>query len=186
MPGRARKQGQNAGMNRHRLAITTALLLASAAMGAWAQNTAPTTVPASPPAVAPTAAPAQPAASSTAKPALKADARPAAAATATAAKPGIVVTDAPLAPAKPRPLPVQRTVPDSREAATMPNELRPQEPVTSQVNIPLGRTPAAPARTATPSSGVNDTAGRCLAMADATERALCREREGTAAPKPKK
>lgn len=160
-------------MTLHRLSAIAALVLASAATGALAQTAAPAAVPASPLAAA---APAKASASAAAKPAV-----------ATSAKPGIVVTDAPLAPAKPRPLPVQRTVPDSREAATMPNELRPQEPVTSQINIPLGRTPPTPSRTAAhPSSGVNDAAGRCMAIADATERALCREREGTAAPKPKK
>ena len=188
-PARAPKPGQNAGMNLHRLSVIAALLLASAATGALAQNAVPTAVPASPSAAAAPAKPAKPGASAAAKPAPKATPKPAATATAAAAatKPGIVVTDAPLAPAKPKPLPVQRTVPDSREAATMPNELRPQEPVTSQINIPLGRTPPAPSRTAAhPSLGIDDAAGRCLAIADANERALCRQREGTAAPKPKK
>ena len=189
-PARAPKPGQNAGMNLHRLSVIAALLLASAVTGALAQNAVPTAVPASPSAAAAPAKPAKPGASAAAKPAPKATPKPAATATAAAAattKPGIVVTDAPLAPAKPKPLPVQRTVPDSREAATMPNELRPQEPVTSQINIPLGRTPPAPSRTAAhPSLGIDDAAGRCLAIADANERALCRQREGTAAPKPKK
>ena len=87
------------------------------------------------------------------------------------------------------PLPVQRPGPRlmtpaekrANAAAAVGSDVRPERPVTPQLNIPFGKTPPAPknAREARPAeaaaSGVVDDAARCEAQAPAA-RAKCLER----------
>jgi len=82
--------------------------------------------------------------------------------------------------AKSRPRPLTPT--ELRESATPPGDMRPQEKVTPQLSIPLGKTPPAPSkpklRAARPgtaaSGGIDDAVARCEAQSDEQLRAKCR------------
>ena len=96
---------------------------------------------------------------------------PAASASAPAVKPG------------PRLL----TPEEKRDNAAPADNARPEGTVTPQINIPLGPKPAAPlklersrdpAARGTPPAAIDDSAARCSALVDATERANCVERHG--------
>jgi hypothetical protein len=81
---------------------------------------------------------------------------------------------------KPRPRPL--TPAELRESATPPGDMRPQERVTPQLSIPLGKQPPAPPkpklRAARPgtaaSGGIDDAVARCEAQSDEQLRAKCR------------
>jgi len=72
----------------------------------------------------------------------------------------------------------------ARDAGTPPGGARPEHPTVPQVNVPLGRDPAAsqpPRRAARAASaasmaGVDDAVARCEAERDAHVRAACRAR----------
>ena len=158
--------------------LMAALWLAGAAAGAGAQ-TAGTTVKPAPAGAKPAAVTATPAANGA----------------RSASAPVLVVK-----PAASAPVPVKRqtrplTAAEKRESAAPPGELRPERTITPQLTIPLGKTPPDAART-TPRTGtgtgttgkplgpaVNDSAGRCAAIADEHERAKCREAAGLGKPK---
>ena len=113
-------------------------------------------------------------------------------------------------PAASAPLPAKRqtrplTAAEKRESAAPPGELRPERTITPQLTIPLGKNaPDAsvtkPRSTGLPPTGtstgtglatsgkpavpaLNDSAGRCAAIADEHERAMCREAAGLGKPK---
>ena len=85
---------------------------------------------------------------------------------------------------KPAPRPLSPT--ELRESATPPGDLRPQDPVRPQINIPLGKKPAlAPepraqrrigSASAAAGGGVNDASARCEAEADTQARLACRSK----------
>ena len=92
-----------------------------------------------------------------------------------------VGASAPLMPAVPGPKLLSPA--ETRDSASMPGELRPEQPAKPQINIPLGRTPpvAATAASAAASraqpgtkAGINDAVARCEAIVDETLRARCR------------
>ena len=158
--------------------LMAALWLAGAAAGAGAQ-TAGTTVKPAPAGAKPAAVTATPAANGA----------------RSASAPVLVVK-----PAASAPVPVKRqtrplTAAEKRESAASPGELRPERTITPQITIPLGKTPPDSARTATgtgtppgttgkPSgAAVNDSAGRCAAIVEENERAMCREAAGLGKPK---
>ena len=97
--------------------------------------------------------------------------------------PGVGAT-LPQAPAKAGPRLLSPA--ETRDSASMPGELRPDQPAKPQINIPLGKAaqvapPAAPAASAAASraqpgttAGINDAVARCEAIADETLRARCR------------
>jgi hypothetical protein len=83
----------------------------------------------------------------------------------------------------PRPMtPAQKS-----QAATVPGDVRPEEPVVPQISIPLGRTPPAPLATssaaqrkraaAAASGGIDDSIARCKAMETKGERDDCLARQ---------
>ena len=83
-----------------------------------------------------------------------------------------------------KPGPRLLTPEEKRDNATAP-DLRIERQVTPQLTIPLGRKPvpikpseqgAARTGARAPPGAVNDAAARCDALADAQERAACRER----------
>ena len=89
------------------------------------------------------------------------------------------------APVRIKPGPRLLTPVESRDRATLPGDVRPERPVTPQISIPLGKTPA-PARTPEPigakpnrspaPAGVEDAAARCEAQVGEQVRAKCRDR----------
>ena len=102
-----------------------------------------------------------------------------------ASAPSVVLAQASAAAAAPtsrtpNPPPRRLTPEELREVGGPPGEVRPEDPVVPQIKIPLGRkqpvTPLPPARRASAATGIDDTAARCLALADAAERAACREK----------
>ena len=167
-------------MTMQKFHLMAALWLAGAAAGAAAQTAGTTVMPA------------------------PAGAKPAAV-TATPAVNGARSASAPVLVVKPAasaPVPGKRqtrplTAAEKRESAASPGELRPERTITPQITIPLGKTPPDAART-TPGtstgtgtgktgkpsgSAVNDSAGRCAAIADENERAKCRDAAGLGKPK---
>jgi hypothetical protein len=82
----------------------------------------------------------------------------------------------------PKPLSPQQ----ARETATMPGELRPEQPTVPQINVPLGKGAADAAPNPQPkaasgpqaasAAGVNDAVARCEAEKDKDVRARCRAR----------
>ncbi len=84
---------------------------------------------------------------------------------------------------KPGPRPLSPS--ELRESASPPGDLRPEDLVKPQINIPLGRKPA-PVRAPEPrvqqrsgsaavaAGGINDASARCEAEADVQARAACR------------
>jgi hypothetical protein len=87
--------------------------------------------------------------------------------------------------------PTTKTVPRSMspaekgESAAPIGDLRPERPVTPQINVPLGKKPAAlqkpttrPAPTRSPAAtgGIDDDAARCEAQAADPMRAKCRDK----------
>jgi len=91
----------------------------------------------------------------------------------------------PTASAAPTGAPEKRilTPAEARHSATMAGDLRPAEPVAPQINVPLDKSApispkallAPPARAKpAPSGGIDDSAARCAAIADAAARDQCR------------
>ncbi len=84
-----------------------------------------------------------------------------------------------------KPGPRLLTPEEKRENASPADNARPEGTVTPQINIPLGQKPTAPlklerrkessAPRAAPAT-IDDTAARCSALVDATERANCLDR----------
>jgi hypothetical protein len=81
---------------------------------------------------------------------------------------------------------------ESRDSATVPGDVRPEDPVVPQLRIPIGRTPLAPAHTpaqtrrhdqAAAMGGVDDAVARCKAAEAPAVREAClaRVRSGAAA-----
>jgi hypothetical protein len=81
---------------------------------------------------------------------------------------------------------------ESRDSATVPGDVRPEDPVVPQIRIPLGRTPPAPAHTsaqtrrhdqAAAMGGVDDAVARCKAAEAPAVREAClaRARSGATA-----
>ena len=111
--------------------------------------------------------------------ALLALAGPAASAQGNAPAPGPAAS----APSPAKPPPRLMSPAETRDSATMPGELRPEQPAKPQINIPLGKSADAPARPAaraasrskTGPAGINDAVARCEAVVDASERAKCRD-----------
>ncbi len=96
------------------------------------------------------------------------------------------ITPPPPATGQPRLL----TPGEQREVSAAPGELRPAAAVTQQINIPLGKkpaaeTPAAPAPRAGAASAsvLDDAAARCQALRGKQARASCHERLAHQAPK---
>lgn len=85
------------------------------------------------------------------------------------------------APRVAKPPPRLMSPAETRDSATMPGELRPDQPAKPQINIPFGKSADAPPKPAargasrTGPAGINDAVARCEAMADATERTKCRD-----------
>lgn len=87
------------------------------------------------------------------------------------------------APSPAKPPPRLMSPAETRDSATMPGELRPEQPAKPQINIPLGKSADAPARPAaraasrskTGPAGINDAVARCEAVVDASERAKCHD-----------
>lgn len=74
---------------------------------------------------------------------------------------------------------------EMNQNASPPGELRPENPVTPQIVIPLRNQSAVQpppdkrvpkAAKSTPTGGVNDAAARCEALSDAAARAACRDK----------
>ena len=156
--------------------LIAALCLAGAAACGWAQ-------PAGSPAK-PATASAQPA-SAAARPAANAAKVAPAPAVATAAVPAIVVKPAPSAPVQAKRQTRPLTSAEKLESAAPPGELRPERTITPQITIPLSKTPPDSTRSQGRPSGspVDDSAGRCAAIADENQRAMCREAAGLGKPK---
>ena len=85
------------------------------------------------------------------------------------------------APRDAKPRPRLMSPAQTRDSATMPGELRPGQPSQPQINIPFGKSAAAPPKPAARAAsragpaGINDAVARCEAIADATERSKCRD-----------
>ena len=101
-----------------------------------------------------------------------------------------LATVAPSAPMPAKPAPRAMSPATQRDSAAMPDGTRPEGKTVPQISIPLGKGEPAKATVGSPkgskrptSGGVNDSAARCNAEADDTERALCRDR-AAAAPAP--
>lgn len=143
------------------LPLIAALWLAAMASGAWAQT-----------------------AGSPAKPATT-TAKPAASNGKAASAAAVVVKPAPSAPVQVKRQTRPLTSAEKLESVAPPGELRPERIVTPQLTIPLGKTPPDSTHQPTRSSGksVDDSAGRCAAIADENERAMCREAAGLGKPK---
>ncbi|MBW8830856.1 MAG: hypothetical protein JF606_15805 [Burkholderiales bacterium] len=85
-----------------------------------------------------------------------------------------------------KPGPRQATPAELREQASPPGELRPANPVTPQISIPLRRTEPIPLKppprvvrrsnAASSTSGVDDSATRCEAEASDQARRACRDK----------
>jgi hypothetical protein len=93
------------------------------------------------------------------------------------------VTNSASAPAPAKPGPRPQTPTELRDSS-LPTDLRPDEPVTPQISIPLGKTTPAPLKSklraarpspVTPSGGINDEVARCEAQSDQVARAKCRD-----------
>lgn len=154
------------GMKIRSLSLIAALCMAGAASCGWAQTAATATKP--PPANArPASAPAKPAANGT------------------KAAPAIVVKPAASAPVQVKRQTRPLTAAEKLESVAPPGELRPERTITPQITIPLTKTPPDSVRMQNRTSGspVNDSAGRCAAIADENERAMCREAAGLGKPK---
>jgi hypothetical protein len=100
---------------------------------------------------------------------------------ATAPLPGSAASTSPSATPGPKPLTPQQ----SRDSATTPGNLRPEHATVPQVNIPLGKTPAAALKTqstaprggnAASEVGIDDAVARCEAEPDRSVREVCRAR----------
>lgn len=85
------------------------------------------------------------------------------------------------APSKPEKRPA--TPEEKRDSATAPGELRTEVRATPQLNIPLKSSGAGkptyvrpPRGKAAPSGGIDDSAARCNAMADAKAQQECRDK----------
>ena len=110
---------------------------------------------------------------------------PPAVATAPVPVPAIVVKPAASAPVQAKPQTRPLTSAEKLESVAPPGELRPERTITPQITIPLSKTSPDP----TPSQGrgpgslVDDSAGRCAAIADENQRAMCREAAGLGKPK---
>ena len=147
--------------------LIAALCLAGAAASGWAQ---------------PAGSPAKPATASS-HPA-SAAARPAGngakLAPPPAAVPSIVVKPAASAPVQTKPQTRPLTSAEKLESVAPPGELRPERTITPQITIPLSKTPPdpTPSQGRGPGSPVDDSAGRCAAIADENQRAMCREAAG--------
>jgi hypothetical protein len=94
-----------------------------------------------------------------------------------ASAPSIAASAAPTAKPEKRAL----SPAELRDSATTPGDLRPERRVTPQLSIPLNQNsppkPAlvpAPRATNAPSGGIDDSAARCAALADAQAREACR------------
>ena len=154
--------------------LMAALWLAGAAAGAGAQTAGPTAKPAP--------AGANPAAVTAAVAANGAQSASASA---------LVIKQAASAPVPAKRQTRPLTAAEKRESAASPGELRPERIITPQLSIPLGKTPADTGGTGkgagTPRQpsgpAVNDSAGRCAAIAEENERAMCREAAGLGKPK---
>ena len=135
--------------------------LAAMASGAWAQTAGTPTKPAT----------------ATVKSAAS-NGQPASAA-------AVVVKPAPSAPVQVKRQTRPLTPAEKLESVAPPGELRPERIVTPQLTIPLGKPPPDSIHQPTRSSGkaVDDSAGRCAAIADENERAMCREAAGLGKPK---
>ena len=103
----------------------------------------------------------------------------------------VVTSPAPTASAVPptKPAPRVLTPTEKRETATVPGELRPEAPATTQLSIPLGKTrdkpysPTANRGKGKSTGGVNEAVARCNAEVDENERAKCRDRLAHQSPK---
>jgi hypothetical protein len=89
------------------------------------------------------------------------------------------------APAAATPSPKQLTPQQSRNSAATPGDLRPEHATVPQINIPLGKTPAAaPTKpssaprggNAASAAGIDDAVARCEAEVDQSVREVCRAR----------
>lgn len=76
-----------------------------------------------------------------------------------------------------------RSAAETGDRAAAPGTLRPERPVTRQINVPFGKKPVPPAKgeegavqrgNATSRGGVDDAAARCEAQTDDQLRAECR------------
>ena len=72
---------------------------------------------------------------------------------------------------------------EKRESASTPGDLRPEQPVTPQISLPIGRTPPSqneprpnrPGRANQPTGGsIDDRVARCEAQSSASAQAQCR------------
>ena len=89
------------------------------------------------------------------------------------------------APPAAKPGPKLLTPAELRNSASPPGDLRPDDPVTPQISIPLSKRPPAPLKqelravrrgTAASSGGIDDAAARCEAQSDEQARATCRDK----------
>jgi hypothetical protein len=88
------------------------------------------------------------------------------------------------APPRGKPSPRLLTPAETRDSASTPGDLRPEDRVIPQISIPLGRTPPGPAlapkaavrRDKAGKSGIDDAAARCGAQASSQARAACLEK----------
>ena len=108
-----------------------------------------------------------------------------------AVPPAVAASAAPLRLPDTRPPPRVQSVEESSANAAVPGDLRPERPVTPQIDIPFGQPEPVPVkptartrRNPAPPGGIDDAAARCQAEEDAALRAACRDRLGRAkAPK---
>jgi hypothetical protein len=79
------------------------------------------------------------------------------------------------------------TAAEKRDSASVPGDVRPEEPVVPQISIPLGKTPPAPTLSkaqqqrqdkAAAMGGVDDSVARCKAAKTPAERDACLTRLG--------
>lgn len=162
------------GMTMRPHSLIAALCLAGAAACGWAQT-------AGSPAKPPTAS-AKPA-SAAAKPAT--NGAKVAPAEASAQAPSVIVKPAASAPVQAKRQTRPLTTAEKLESVAPPGELRPERTITPQITIPLSKTPpdATHSQGRSAGSAVNDSAGRCAAIADESQRARCREAAGLGKPK---
>lgn len=110
----------------------------------------------------------------------------AALALAIAVRPAMAETRAPppaaaaSVPLKGKPGPRLMSPAELSKQASPPGDLRPENPVTPQIVIPLRPKSEVPLKagkaTSRPGGSVDDTAARCEALADAAARTACRDR----------
>ena len=88
------------------------------------------------------------------------------------------------APIRIKPAPRLLTPTESRDSATLPGDVRAERPVTPQISIPFGKTPAAPFKSeerAKPVGGAaastrhDEEAARCETLVGEQVRAKCRD-----------